>query len=181
MATIKVQNTDSAIVRGLIKALNAIHNDLISEPYDGYHRSLTSDGDIGFWTDPDATVLTVSAPDATNAATLYTLVNQIYGVMKLHFEDDAAHLVADTMNVDFVTTPFASTTATAVALVNQLVTDFTNHLNEASVHRKDDDGNAVTAVTATDESTAIDRANDLKDQLNSHMADGPSVGRIRTI
>lgn len=113
------------------------------------HRILTGGGEHGT---ADATNA-VTAADATDLATGYTLANDLKVQLNAH---NAA----------------ASEVEESVTLLNEIKVDYEAHrvLVGGGEHPFADSVNAVTAADATDEATAYTLANDLKTQFNAHGA-----------
>lgn len=108
----------------------------------------------------DDTVNTIAAANATDQATLNTLLNEIKADYNLHRVDTTYHNNADTTNA--VTSADSSSEATAVTLANEIKADFNAHRMQATIHPYNDNRYVVTAANATVLADAITLANDIK-------------------
>ncbi len=185
MSTIFSSKNDDSAVRALVQQYNVLHDATISVTTDGYHRDISGvpGGDFSF---PTSSNLQVSAATASNLATTLTLAKNVQGVMKVHFADDSAHLIADTVNVTFETllidnTSGATQLSSVILMLNREKLDFNAHLSQSGVHLKTDAHNTVSASDATDLGTSETLANALKTAVNSHILSGPTVGRIKLL
>lgn len=90
-----------------------------------------------------------TAADATDTASLHTLLNEIKGDFNAHLTN-TGHVQSDTLNA--VTVANATSEATAVALANAIRIAYNAHrVQVASVLNAD----TTNTVTSTDASTAI--------------------------
>lgn len=167
--------TDAATAVTLVNEIKGLINALAVSHYDPTSAS----GDQGDFRDPAATTLSVLSANATDAATLLTLTNEIKVVYSRHIADAVAHDLADATNV--VTNADATNTATAVTLLNEIKGDHNTHLTEAGVHPNDDNTNDVTNANATDEATAITLANEIKADVNAHIASAPDGTAVELV
>ena len=184
MPTLLVQNTDSAMVRGLVKQFNRLHEDTVAD--DGYIHSdqtgVVSSGST--WDDPESDLLASSAATAADLATVITMTNSVVGVFNVHCKDALAHRLADTTNpVDGYAQ--AADLATVEAQLNALHHRLNAHLSQAiggvDLHLSSDAANVVASPPATDQSSAEVLANALQTEINAHVARGPGSGKIRLL
>jgi len=116
---------------------------------------------------------TTAAADADDAATLYTLLNEIKGDYNTHRASTTYHVAAD--NTNAVTSDNASSEATAVALANEIKADYNAHRSQSGAHYNSDANNEVTTDDATAEASAITLANEIKADYNLHLLSGVSL------
>lgn len=185
MSTIFSKKDVDAICRACVQQYNALHAATISASTDGYHRDISGVAS-GDFSAPSSSNLQVSAATASNLATTTTLALNIQGVLHVHFADDSAHLIADTVNValDGYAVDYTSGTTqlnSVVAMLNAAKVVFNAHLSQSGVHLKTDDANSVATSDATDLSSAQTLANAMKTKINAHIISGPSVGRIKLL
>jgi hypothetical protein len=115
----------------------------------------------------DSTYLETS-PDASTAATLYTLLNHIKIYANTHFAAATYHRAADATNS--VDATDASTEATAITLVNELKLDINAHMIQSGVHMADDTADRITIADAVDFATCYLLANQIKSKFNTHLS-----------
>lgn len=126
----------------------------------------------------------VTASNASDAATLLTLTNNIITVYRAHLEDPAfieggalSHKVADTAP----SLTIATDTASCITALNAIKADYNTHRTSTTYHYNADSTNAVTSSDATDQASAITLANEIKTDLNAHIASAPSGSSIRMV
>ena len=183
MATYFTGKNDTAAVRALVKAFNALHDSVQSATgasgNGAFHYDITS-VPTGDFSDPSssAVVTTLTTTDGYNEC-----ANEMLGIMKVHFADDYAHAVADTTNAfeAAYVDGYAVDTETQYALLNAEKTKFNAHLTQSGVHANNDSTNTVTADDATTTETAELLILDLIEQLDDHMASGPATGKVRFV
>jgi len=118
----------------------------------------------------------VSSANASDQATLETLLNEIKTDYNAHRVSTTFHEVADSTNV--VSSANASDLPTALTLVNEIKADFNAHRVMGTVHYYTDP-NAVTSADATNLATAITLANEIKTDYNNHRtATQSSLGGV---
>lgn len=121
-------------------------------------------------------VTTANASDlATSLALLHALLYAYYR----HIADALAHTAADTTNtmsgtasgyVDYVVD-----LDTAVEIANDLKAAYNAHRSQSGVHPTNDSGRQITSADATDQSSLNTLLNEIKTDLNAHMAQGLST------
>ncbi len=116
---------------------------------------------------------TIAAADATDQATINTLLNEIKTDYNTHIASTTYHVAADATNT--VTSDNSSSEATAVTLANEIKTDYNAHRSQSGVHNNSDTGNQVTTANCTNLATAITLANEIKVDFNLHLLSGISV------
>lgn len=175
--------TDQMVI-ALVKAFNSLQDATL---VDGYHRNLTqlTSGDFETVGGITLTTLTVTADDATGLDDGYVLANNIQGVLSVHMRDDQAHLIVDSDNLAIVDGYEPADSATSLySLLNGCKAAFNLHRVASGVHLNDDSGNVVTAADATDTSSAVTLANEMKQMVNLHVqgvGTSGSVPRINVI
>jgi len=121
-----------------------------------------------FHLDPVSSAIT--AANASDLATSLTLAEQIRGVYNTHLDSDAAHKIKDPKPA----LTAASTLATAITLANAIKADYNTHRASTTYHYNADATNVVTSADATDQSSLNTLLNELKTDLNAHLASGPA-------
>ena len=181
MSTIFSRKDVDSVARALVQQYNALHQATIATTVDGYHRDI-SGVPSGDFSAPSSADLQVSADDATDLASSQALALNLKGVLSVHFADDQAHLIADTVNVTFEGDGYvADTLAHAEVLANQMKADFNAHLTQSGVHLNNDMGNTVVSADATDQGSLDTLLNETKVNVNAHILSGPTVGRVKLI
>ena len=132
---------------------------------DGSHTAI--DGSTVAVHKIDDVVNPASSADATDQATLNTLLNEIKADYNAHRVSTAYHSAADTTNV--VDAADASNEATSVTLANQIKAKYNAHRSQSGVHLNDDAYNEVTSANATNLATAQTLANEIKADYNLHL------------
>lgn len=125
----------------------------------------------------DATASAITTADATDLATSLALANAIKGIYEDHLGDDAKHKLKDPKP----TLTAASTLATAITLANAIKADYNTHRASTTYHYNADGTNAVSSADATDQSSLNTLLNEIKTDLNAHIASGPSGSLARLV
>jgi|SRR5271169_2645898 len=185
MSTIFSRKNDTSAVSAVVQQYNALHEATISTTTDGYHRDI-SGVPGGDFRNPTSVNLQVSATNASDLASSLVLVLNEQGVLAQHFADDAAHLMADTVNVAFDGYAVDNTNGTtqlssAIAMANAMKLDYNAHLTQSGVHRKSDTANNVSTSDATDLTSLETLLNAMKTKVNAHIVSGPTVGRVKLV
>ena len=132
----------------------------------------------------DAGEFTVTAPVASDLATSITLAKALVVAYAEHIADDLAHLTPDTANelpypVEDI---LPITDLTAVMVVANGIKELLNlHFTQAGVHANDDVARTITSPDATDQGSANTLLNELRTDLNAHMADALSLPGWRAV
>lgn len=164
---IRSRKSGDAPAYAVVAALNATVESLVGS---AVHYSITEDPLLGDdFRNPSQTNAQIDSADATDEATLVTLVNEIVDVYGLHIADDLAHKVADTDNA--VTNADATDAATAATLITEVKGNYNTHRASTTFHANADSTNEVTNADATDQATAITLANEVKADINAHVID----------
>lgn len=121
-----------------------------------------------FHLDPVSSAIT--AANASDLATSLTLAEQIRGVYNTHLDSDAAHKIKDPKPA----LTAATTLATAITLANAIKSDYNTHRASTTYHYNEDATNVITSADATDQSSLNTLLNELKTDLNAHIASGPT-------
>lgn len=132
---------------------------------------------LGFHNDKSEVTVTADDPDGTLPIAL-ALVNQILEVYKFHMADTCAHKTTGLALASYV---HATTLATAITRANDVKAKFNTHRASTTYHYTADTTNDVTASDATDQSSLDTLLDDLKTQLNAHMASGPAAKSLRLV
>lgn len=115
------------------------------------------------------TVNPVTAPDAFDAPTLLTLVNQFKARFNAHLAIELVHLAP--ASADFISMPDAMDLPTAYALINEAQAKLAAHFLRERVHSYKDTVNALVIGDVNTFGHAVAVANiSLKGKFNSHMA-----------
>lgn len=181
MATYFTQKNVDSVVRALVKAYNALHDSVQSATgasgNGAFHYDITS-YPTGDYTNPSSSAVVTSkstSEDGYNAC-----ANELLAVLKVHFNDDYAHAVADTTNsLSAYADGYAESAATLYAVLNAMKTKYNAHLSQSGVHFNNDSTNTVTAEDATDSPTAETLILELQDEVLDHTESGPAVGKVR--
>jgi hypothetical protein len=177
---ISSRNNVDELVLALVYAVNSLQSKVVEDGYTCVHRDLTQNTNGPLLNEGSIVVstVTVSAPSATNLASLVVLSNQLLGVLNQHMFDDQAHLVKDFTNqpnqdgyVSVQANLFADGgLAACIVNLNAMRLLFTAHLTQAGVHLNNDPNSYGLPSASTNLSTAETLANDLAAAVNIHMA-----------
>lgn len=126
----------------------------------------------------DKSETTVTAANATNLATSLTLCNDILGVYQFHMADTLAHKVT---GVALASYALVSTLADAITRANDIKSKYETHRASTTYHYTADSTNAIAAADATDQTSLNTLLNELKADLNLHMASGAACGSVRAV
>lgn len=126
----------------------------------------------------DKSEVTITAANASNLATSLTLVNQILDVYKFHMADTLAH---KTTGVALASYAYATDLTTAMARANDIKAKYETHRASTTYHYNADATNTIAADDATDQTTLNTLLNELKTDINAHMADGPAAKSLRLV
>lgn len=120
---------------------------------------------------PTGATLQVVKANASSLATSIALVNEIKAVCNVHFRDKSAHSSVFTA---LITTPDAIDLATGITLGNAIKAAYNTggHINTASIHFNADATNTISAANATDQTSLNTLLNELKTDINAHIANG---------
>lgn len=182
---ISVRKNVSEAIIAIAYALNSSQLDFTQAQADGYFHqdaTQTTNGPLFDVSQVVLTNVTVTAANASSLSTSLTLVNQLYGIMNLHFSDGEVHKKADLVNLpsaDGYANLAAVDLPSAIVLVNALKVLFNKHLTQSGVHLTNDAVNTVNTTNATDQTSVNNLANQMKTSLNAHMASCPTgeIGR----
>lgn len=184
MSTIFSTKDVDSLARALVLQYNALHDATVSASTDGYHRDISGVAG-GTYEYPTSTPLQVTAATASSLSTTITLALNLKGVLSMHWLDDSAHLIADTVSdlTEFVidNTSAGTQLSSVIEMLNAEKLYHNSHLEAVGVHLKDDVHNACSTTDASNLATAQTLANDMKALVNSHILNGPSCGRIKLL
>lgn len=123
----------------------------------------------------------VTAAAASDLATSITLAQDLLEAYARHRVDALAHTAADATNVVASAPSAVVDLATAIVAANQMKAAYNAHRAEGGVHPTNDAGNATAAADAADQGTLNTLLNELKTDLNAHLADGLSTPSWRAV
>jgi hypothetical protein len=125
----------------------------------------------------DASEVTVTAANASDLATSLTLCNQLIGVFTFHFADLLAHKVVAVSTLPALGA--ALDLATAITAANLMKASHNTECGSTARHYTADATNTTAAANATDQSSLNTLLNELKTDLNAHMASAPTAPSLR--
>lgn len=172
--SIKIRKAQLASEPAVASAINALIDARLSTQV---HRDKTSIP-AGDSLNPSSTVLQVTAANASDLATSITLANSIKGILGVHMADSSAHLEADLTNINFDGYALASDLATVIALANAMKVNHNAHCANTDCHLNADSTNTVSASAASDQSSSNTLLNELKSDLNAHIANAGLIQRL---
>lgn len=175
--SIPVRSHDTAILCALVKAFNA---DRVARVSTNFHYSKTVEAVSGDFRNPTITDAAIATANASNEATLVALCKDIRAMIILHSKDSVGHKVADAVFPAAVATE-PSTTATCITFLNAAKAAYAVHIASTTYHPNADGTNTIAAADATDEASAITLANEMKIDVNAHMAAGLAGYSIRMV
>ncbi len=126
----------------------------------------------------DKSEKTVTSANASSLATSLTLVNELTTVYAFHAADLLAHKAAG--NALAATTP-CTTLAQAITRANDIKAKFNLHCAATAQHYTADETNTTSATDAADQSSLNTLLNELKADINAHMASGPAAKSLRLV
>jgi hypothetical protein len=117
---------------------------------------------------------------ASDLATSIALAKALIYAYLRHVADTLAHAAADTTNDldDGVAAEMAADVVdlnSAIEVANGIKAAYNAHRSQAGVHPTNDAGHAITSLDATDQGSLNTLLNELKTDLNAHMASGLST------
>ncbi len=160
----------------VVAQLRAGAADLVSIAADSVAFATPTLADFGAHN--DRSEKTITAADATTLATSLTLTNDILGVYEFHMADTLAHKVAGVALASYV---LVSTLANAITRANDVKSKYNTHRASTTYHYTADGTNVIAAADATDQSSLNTLLNELKADINLHMASGVSAKSIRVV
>lgn len=126
----------------------------------------------------------IATADASDLATCVTLANAIKAFYNLHAASacsattgQGAHIAVGTANA----TAAATDLTTVQALANGLKTTYEAHRVLTTLHATADATNTISAATATDLATSITMLNELKLDINAHVAAALASNALRVV
>jgi hypothetical protein len=129
----------------------------------------------------------ITAANASSLETSRTLLGAVVTAYLTHAADALAHLAADATNVpaetlqELLAALPTDTLGGMQTLANEFKALYNAHRAEAGVHATNDAGHAIAAADATDQSSLNTLLNELKADLNLHMADGLATPSWRAV
>lgn len=186
MATISSNRDPVSLAFALARQYNELHDLVSSGTYT--HRDQSGVAQNAGFEFPSSSILASTAPAAVDLPTTIALVNDLRGVTMVHFADKHAHLVSDTFSLNGVSFLNDSTFVTASTDLNSAIgtltfmsTSYKNHFSSSLHHLRADTRPLTGSLNNLDISSAKFMANQMKSVFNSHVADGPTVGRIKLV
>lgn len=116
----------------------------------------------------------IVSANASDLATSIVLANEIMAVYLFHLSDDLAHKIQDPPPALVA----ASDLATLQTLATAIKADYEVHRASTTYHYTADATNTISAANATDLGTSITLLNELKTDINAHLAGGPTDGQM---
>jgi hypothetical protein len=163
-----VRKLPNDAVFALVAASNQQQTDAIGS---FFHRDRTCASSHQDFRSPTVTRVTVTAATASSEGTSVTLANDIKAALNLHFADSVAHSTALSAAI---ATADATDVTTAITLGNACKAAFNTHRTESNVHFNNDSTNAVAATNASDQSSLNTLLNEMKGDINAHLASAPT-------
>lgn len=162
-----VRKTPDCIALALVAANNQRQQDNISTTY--FHlRKLTTTGTD--YQAPTETLTQITSANASSQSTRVALANEIKSVLNKHFVDDIAHNSAVSA---VIATVDATDDASAFTLANACKAAYNTHRSASNVHFNNDSTNATSAADASDATSGNTLLNELKTDINAHVANAP--------
>lgn len=127
----------------------------------------------------DRAEYTVATANASDLDTSIALCQALITAYNRHIADTLGHVAADATNTVAASRASVVSLATAITAANQLKAAYNPHRSQSGVHFTADTGNAVSASDATDQSSLNTLLNEIKTDLNAHLAIGPSAASWR--
>lgn len=163
---LQIRKLPDAIAFGLVSQYNAMAREVATARSSVHAGATATTG--GDFTAPTATARTVSAPVATNEATLVALTAELMAFYAAHIADTYAHKTADTTNTVAAAVP--TDTAGCITALNELKSDYGAHIGSTTFHYGADATNTIAAADADDLAKAITLANELRTDAVAHVA-----------
>lgn len=131
----------------------------------------------------DAAELSVTVADCTSGDldSMIALAKNLHDVYSTHIADTLAHAAADSTNAIGVTKASIVSQATAITFANALKAAYNAHRSQSGVHHADDSGNATTATNASNASTLATLLNEMKADINAHLATALAGSSLRVV
>lgn len=143
------------------------------------HNALKAQIGAGSHFHLDASEVTATAANATDLATSLALCNNIIGVLTFHFADTLALKAADTTALPALGA--AVDLASAVTAANLCKASYNTHCGLTTKHYNADATNTTSSTNASDQSTLNTLLNEMKSDINAHLADAPAAASVRAI
>lgn len=119
----------------------------------------------------DTSEASVTAANASSLQTSLDLVNNLLGVYAFHMADTLAHKVAGVALASYAP---ATDLTSAIARANDIKAKYNTHIASTTHHYNADATNATAASNATDQASLNTLLNELKSDINAHIAGAPS-------
>lgn len=138
----------------------------------------------------DCSELTVTSADADDFASAATLVNELLGVYQFHMADTLAHKTTGVALASYAQVHIedpddaaeeAAKLIVACARANDIKAKYNTHRASTTHHYTADSTNVVAAADATDQASLETLLNELKADINLHMASGVSAKSLRAV
>jgi hypothetical protein len=124
---------------------------------------------------------TITAANASDLATSQTLLAQIVGILTEHFADTLAIKVVDPTSLPTQLTPTDYTLAAAITAANLCKASYNTHRASTTYHYTADSTNAVASADATDQTSLNTLLNEMKGDINAHLASGQPAASLRLV
>lgn len=162
--------------------LRAVRADLVSIASDSVAFATPALADPGAHNDVSERVNTTADPDDgaedDGLADAIALTNELIGLYNFHLSDTLAH---KTTGVALASSVFAVDLTTAMARANDIKSKYETHRASTTYHYTADSTNTISATNATTLAELITLLIELRDDINAHMASGPSAKSIRLV
>jgi len=123
---------------------------------------------------------TITAANSSDLATGLALCNNMIGVVREHFADTLGHKVVDT--VDTLPALGAAIDLTsAQTAANLIKASYNVHRASTTYHYNADATNVIAAADASSQGTLDTLLNEMKTDINLHMASGSAGDSIRLV
>lgn len=175
--------TTRRLPESMVMALTIAHNKTLAVAAvvgSSFHADITSTTVTDSFVAATVTSVQITAANAADLPTALTLVNQITGILKLHWADGistnvysaGAHKIPDTTNA----TAFATAVdlASAITVANAIKSQMNAHFTQSGVHFTNDGTNTIATANATVLADLITLLNAEKTAINAHITNAPA-------
>lgn len=174
-----VRKTQAASVFALAKAFREFRLELAAAD-SKIHASVSKvQASTSNYKVPVGTTDAAASANASNLATSITLADELTALCNRHAADDGAHKAAYSAAPIAVTA--LTTEAHVVARANAIKTWYEAHRASTTYHPTADATNTIAASDATDQSSANTLLNELKTDINAHIAAGYTAFNFRLV
>ncbi len=165
----ELRKGSNQVLTHLVFQLNALRDVNVGG---NFHAQVTPSGPPG--DDPAAlpAALAITAANSSNLATAITLANDVLRVLQAHFKDMAAHKTVQSPVINLTDLASTAVLATVQTRANALKAAYEAHRLLANVHFTNDGTNTLTQADASDQTTLNALLNEMKTDINAHVAAG---------